>query len=107
MPSVAEMRLLPIVRDLSRRHLAFGLYCTASRVRVVHANDKNFTDQPFRRPATSGTRLCVLVWVFPFLSTGKIMPAGTTNSVAAFERRTQRFRDRDRKGLGESRDLQH
>src|ERR1700687_6139232 len=29
---------------------------------------------------------------FPFLSTGKIMPAGTTNSVAPFGRRTQRYR---------------
>src|ERR1700730_6986099 len=44
------------------------------------------------RPATPRTRLCVLVRGFPFLSTGKIMPAGTTNSVAPFGRRTQRYR---------------
>jgi hypothetical protein len=67
--------------------------------------DKSFTDQAFRRAAISRTRLCVLVWGFPFLSTGKIMPAGTTNSVAPFGRRTRRYRDRE--GLGESRDLQH
>jgi hypothetical protein len=43
--------------------------------------------------------------VFHFSPPSKIMPAGTTKSVAPFGRRTEKYRVG--KGLGESRHLQH
>src|SRR5260370_31271929 len=46
--------------------------------------DKSFTDLAFRRAATSRTSPRVLVRGFAFLATVKILPAGTTTSVAPF-----------------------